>query len=63
MNVIEEEYLMITITKNNTEQDAQSLQGGVSSDVVNQQSTSLESFRVQLKEDLKAIGEINWIKK
>lgn len=54
---------MITITKNNTEQDAQSLQGGVSSDVVNQQSTSLESFRVQLKEDLKAIDEINWIKK
>lgn len=54
---------MITITKNNTEQDAQSLHGGASSDVVNQQPTTLESFRAQLKEDLKAIVEIDWIKK
>ncbi len=55
---------MITITRNTSEQDVQSLQGkAFSYDHVKQDSATLEIFRTQLKEDLKAIGEIDWTKK
>lgn len=54
---------MITITRNNTEQETQGLQGMAYSHEIKQEPTTLETFRTQLKEDLKAIGEIDWIKK
>ena len=54
---------MITITRNNVEQETKSLQGMASSFEVKQETTTLETFRAQLKEDFKAIGEIDWIKK
>lgn len=55
---------MITITRNTSEQDVQSLLGkAFSYDHVKQDSAALENFRAQLKEDLKAIGEIDWTKR
>ena len=54
---------MITITRNNSEQEAQSLQGMASTYEIKQESTTLEAFRAQLKDDFKAIGDIDWIKK
>ena len=54
---------MITITRNTAEQDAQSMQGMAFPYEVKQEPTTLEAFRAQLKEDLKAIGEIDWTKK
>lgn len=54
---------MITISRNNAEQESQSLQGKAVSYEVKQEPAALDAFRAQLKEDLKAIGEIDWIKK
>ena len=54
---------MITITRNTSEQDVQSLQGKAFSYEAKQEPTTLEAFKVQLKEDLKAIGEIDWTQK
>lgn len=54
---------MITITRNTSEQEAQNMQGMAFSYEVKQEPTTLEDFRAQLKEDLKAIGEIDWTKK
>ena len=54
---------MITITRNNSEQEVQSLQGMASTYQIKQESTMLDAFRNQLKEDFKAIGDIDWIKK
>lgn len=54
---------MITITRNNSEQEAPKLQGTASAYEIEQESTTLEAFRAQLKEDFKAIGDIDWIKK
>jgi hypothetical protein len=53
---------MITITRNSTEQETQCLGAAFSCDV-KQEQTLLEDFRAQLKEDLKAIWAIDWIKK
>lgn len=54
---------MITITRNTSEQDVQNLQCKVFSyNQVKQESATLETFRAQLKEDFKAIGEIDWTK-
>ena len=54
---------MITITRNTSGQDAQSMQVMAFSYEAKQEPTTLEAFRTQLKEDLKAIGEIDWTKK
>ena len=54
---------MITISRNNTELESQSSQGKAFSYEVKQEPTTLDAFRAQLKEDLKAICEIDWIKK
>ncbi len=54
---------MITVTRNNAEQEVRSSQGMAFSYEVKQEPITSETFRAQLKEDFKAIGEINWIKK
>lgn len=54
---------MITISMNNSEHEAQSSLGMAFSQEVMQEPTALETFRTQLQEDFKAIGEIDWIKK
>lgn len=51
---------MITITRNTSEQEVQSMQGMAFSHEAKQELTTLEAFREQLKEDLRAISEIDW---